>query len=66
MINWEFTDKNLNSDASVKALGIKWFAAQDAFGFDGFTLPDGIIVRKHIVLSCIALLFLLVYCLELL
>ena len=57
MLDREFTDKNLNSENSVKALGIKWFASDDSFGFDGFFIPDGLIVTKRVVLSFIAKLF---------
>ena len=57
MLDTEFTDRNLNGESSVKTLGVKWFAAQDCFGFDGLTLPPGLVVTKRVVLSFIARLF---------
>ena len=57
MLDTEFTDRNLNGESSVKTLGIKWFAAQDCFGFDGLTIPSGLVVTKRVVLGYIARLF---------
>ena len=57
MLDTEFSDRNLNCESSVKTLGIKWFATRDCFGFDGLTIPLGLVVTKRVVLGYIARLF---------
>ena len=41
----------------MKILGMRWSVQPDTFSFDGLTLPDGLLVTKRVVLSCIARLF---------
>ena len=44
-------------EESVKVLGVTWLPGEDAFAFQGVTLPSGIVPTKRVVLSAMARLF---------
>ena len=52
----ELQDKSVGED-SFKAIGIRWFANQDCFSFDGVKIPRHLCVTKRLVLSLISRLF---------
>ena len=53
----DFNDKNLTGEGTTKVLGIKWSAKIDCLGFDGVSVPEGLVITKRVILSFIARLF---------